>query len=174
MQESFPLTLPSPYGEDHEGCINLLIVKPSKYVLPRPQIYYETICMRYGYQSFTTPTIYVQSAICAVGRKQSEVTIFPFLESEAATPVAAEAVKRCGAQFGADGRPVAKRPRAKPKAVRGWVREGVFPSRNGVRGYYPRENFDICDARMRILECRIGIVYGDDNMTVIGFVGEAI
>jgi len=78
MQESFPLTLPSPYGEDHEGCINLLIVKPSKYVLPRPQIYYETICMRYGYQSFTTPTICVQSAICAVGGKQSEVTIFSF------------------------------------------------------------------------------------------------
>ena len=39
-------------------------------------------------------------------------------------------------------------------------------------------NFDICYARMCILECRIGIVYGDDNVTMVGFVvetsGEAI
>ena len=62
--------------------------------------------------------------------------------------------------------------RARPKAVRGWVREGVSPSRKGIRGYNPRENVDICDARMCILECRIGIVYGDDNMTVVGFVVE--
>ena len=47
---------------------------------------------------------------------------------------------------------------------------GGIPSRKGVRGYNPRENLDICDARMYILECRIGIVYGDDNMVVVGFV----
>ena len=49
---------------------------------------------------------------------------------------------------------------------------GGVSSRNGVRGYNPRGNFDICDARMCILECRIGIVYGDDNMAVVGFVVE--
>jgi len=41
--------------------------------------------------------------------------------------------------------------------------------------YYPRENFEIFyifDARMCILECRIGIVYGDDNMAVVETSGE--
>ena len=47
----------------------------------------------------------------------------------------------------------------------------IGPARKGP-GYYPRENFDIFDARMFILECIIGIVYGDDNMEVVGFVVE--
>ena len=33
-------------------------------------------------------------------------------------------------------------------------------------------NFDICYARMCICECRIGIVYGNDNVAVVGFVVE--
>jgi len=48
---------------------------------------------------------------------------------------------------------------ARPKAVQGRVREGVSPSRKGVRGYYPRENFDILYDRMCILECRIATLY---------------
>ena len=50
---------------------------------------------------------------------------------------------------------------------------GGFSLPHGGPGYNSRKNFDICDARMCILECRIGIVYGDDNMTVVGFVVEA-
>jgi hypothetical protein len=34
----------------------------------------------------------------------------------------------------------------------GWVREGVTPSRKGVRGYYPRENFRNLTTLMCILE----------------------
>ena len=72
-----------------------------------------------------------------------------------------------------DRRSVAYSDRARSQAVREWLREGVSASRLGFRGYYPRENFDISDARIYILECRIGIVYGDDNMAVVGFVVEA-
>ena len=44
------------------------------------------------------------------------------------------------------------RDRARSQAMRGWVREGVSASRLGVRGYYPREYFDILDAHMCILD----------------------
>jgi hypothetical protein len=37
----------------------------------------------------------------------------------------------------------------------GWVREGVAPSRKGVRGYHPRENFTNLTTLMCILETEI-------------------
>ena len=46
------------------------------------------------------------------------------------------------------------------------------PSSKVVQGYHPRENVDTYNARIGlcILECRIGLVYDDDNMAVVGFV----
>ena len=46
------------------------------------------------------------------------------------------------AEFGGDERSAVKRPQARPKVVRGWVREGVSPSHKGVRVYYSWEHFD--------------------------------
>ena len=50
---------------------------------------------------------------------------------------------------------------------------GVTPSRKGVRGYYPRETVYTFYAPLCILECRIGIVYGYDNVVVVGFLCPA-
>ena len=50
--------------------------------------------------------------------------------------------------------------------------EGDAPLPQGVRGYKPPENVDIFNTSMCILECRIGIVYGEDNMAVVGFLFE--
>ena len=50
---------------------------------------------------------------------------------------------------------------------------GMTPSRKGVRGYYPRENVYTFYVTFFILECRIGIVYGYDNVVVVGFLCPA-
>ena len=64
----------------------------------------------------------------------------------------------------ADGRSIAKWPRARPKTV--WVGAGGSPSRKGVRGITHGKICYICYVTMCILECRICIVY--DNEDIVG------
>ena len=75
------------------------------------------------------------------------------------------------AKFRADGPSQVRDGGPRPNAVRGWVLE-VVPLPLGSPGYYPRENVDTFYARMCILECSICMVYGDDNISVVGFVAE--